>query len=369
MSEESGSIEHLRRIAFGPDSSAQERAAAEKSLHELEMAERAALSESVDDVPVEDGAAASDDFDVKQFGEFDVEVDGEFDVEGPTFWERTIRITWLVPIVVVSIAVGYLGSLGPMAGLQQPDPASEKNEPLSNNVDFTEGTVVLGDLQAADSWFAQPVTEDMTFRNNELLEYERIDPSDVRLAIFGGNEGSLWVARTDATLCLLITHTADSASTCVERETFERQGIALAANELEARWYGRDVITSPALVDPTQDQQQLNGRPGNVDAANAALRSQGTPQQNILTEAGAKSMGVDLVGGFVISPESAPWMTVLIAKQKSGGFCMIVSEDGGMTTLAKCATVEEFQTYGLGLALAHHVFQWDGTSTTVSRIP
>lgn len=363
--------ELLRSIAYGPDASAEERSAAERSLRQLDKEQHAAEFVSVDEFAA--GAESSQDSEAEDFLDEGDDSDSDEEPDEVAFWQRTVRVAWLIPIVVASIAVGYVASISTIAPLSPLKSASgtEAGDSPPDGVDFTDGTLILGDLRAADAWFDRPASSEETFPLPMMLEPAGVSSSDIRLAIHGGDRGSVWVARTDSELCLFIAIPVDGtgANTCVERAHFERWGITLGSNGLEARWYGRDVITSPALVDAVAESPNLELRPGNVAAANAALNSQETPLQNLVIESGGPSLGVDLVGAFVFVPDNAPWMTVLIAKQNTGGFCMIVSEDGGVTNQAMCATVDEFQKHGLSFALAHYVFQWDGMSTTVSRIP
>ncbi len=366
--------DHLRRIAYGPDATAQERVAAEESLRALDEEQLAAAADALAESAAEkahpsalEGEAVEgvdgDDGDLS-------DDDSEEGETAPAFWQRSIRVAWLVPIVVGAIVVGCLGSLGPMAAQQRADDLLNPavSAPPVSVPNIGEPILLLGDLQAADKWFDDAPASEKAFPVPEMLDKEGIRLKDVRLAIDGGENASIWVARTEKGLCLVFARAPDvgSAWSCIDRDNFEKTGLVIGLDGVQASWFGREVITNPPLVDPAAREPFLEGRPGNVDAANAFLGSGVTLTQNVFSETELGGMGVDLVGAHIIAPEVAPWISLMIAKQRAGGFCLVLA-DGD--TLAKCSTLEEFQSRGLSLAIAGYVFQWDGNSLTSNKLP
>lgn len=371
--------EYLRRIAFGPDATAKERAAAEVALRQLDeeaIAAADALAKAA--VDAQNASEPDDEASVEVAGDND---DGESDVDADAdesdelvaaepFWQRSIRLAWVVPIVVGAIVVGYFGSLGPLAAVQH---AAGSRAPVVDSswatvMDFTEGEEILGDLQAADRWFDSPDSSGESYPFEQLLKMDGVNPMDVRLAVYGGKNESVWVARTEGEFCLLSSDMINGtgSGTCVTRDDFEQSGVSLSSGRISAQWYGREVITDPPLVDPNADAQGWENHPGDMDAANAFLGSKEKLKQDVFDEGELSGMGVDLVGARIIAPEAAPWISLLIAKQRAGGFCLVLS-DGG--TMAKCSTIEEFRSEGLSLGVSGYLFQWDGNSLRTNRLP
>jgi hypothetical protein len=365
--------DRLRRIAYGPDATAQERAAAETALRQLDDVGPKPIADSVDD-PVERnspniagvaaGAAPVDGVD---------EVDDDGRETEPSFWGKSVRVAWLAPIVIGALAVGYFASLGSLdvnrgahniAGTESPAPSASTSGEQSLDLH-------LGDLIAADSWFERPFRESDAYPDASALEYYKIRAVDVRIASGAADKVGVWVGRSADKLCLLIADTvaATRASTCIDRGKFARMGIHLSSNDLGATWFGRDVSTDPPLESSLGAPHDPVSGPGSVAAANAwfdsaAPSSDQHPAPTFLKH----MMGVDPTAVSYSRLEVAPWVEVWLAKQGAVGFCIASTDDQGDTNFGDCATNDEFQLKGLALSAFGLSMFWDGTSLSAVEV-
>lgn len=240
MAEGSGDVERLRRIAYGREAGAADRAAAQAALQALEEGSRApreplaAESVSAAEAPAspEGGSGAAGDAD---------------DGEPVSVWGRRIRVGWLAPVVAGSLVVGALGALGALqaTGRLTPEAQSDGPDTTSFSALPREGaTQIPGDLGRADAWFEGSATASDVYPFAGLLESNGIDPYDVRFALAAGGGWNVWVGRsTDRKLCLLIADARDDtgAAGCVMRQAFAASGLQLGLGGRTAHWSGGEV--------------------------------------------------------------------------------------------------------------------------------
>ncbi|MEO7147943.1 MAG: hypothetical protein ABIX09_08675, partial [Terrimesophilobacter sp.] len=98
MSGATDEIARLRRVAYGPGATAEERTAAEAALRAMSIADKAHLEAVVVDAS---GSPAS------VLAHQEAEATDE-----PPERESGLRPIWLIPIVVAAIGVGTVGALG-----------------------------------------------------------------------------------------------------------------------------------------------------------------------------------------------------------------------------------------------------------------
>lgn len=226
--------ESLRRIAYGRDATAQERAAAEVALRRLDEAELVT-------------AIAAEDEPLHSYFSAEHEDDGviEGDVEPPSFWKRSIRAAWLIPIIIGSLILGVVGTLGATGQLLLPFGFLAPSPSPSVTSSFGQ---MPGDLGAADSWFSNSATASDAFPFADALYANEIQFADVRFALVGGHGWNVWVGHTPDKLCLLIADvsTSTGAANCVTREQFAAGGVSLELNGRVASWYGGEVTAAPS---------------------------------------------------------------------------------------------------------------------------
>lgn len=363
--------ERLRRIAYGPDATTEERVAAETELRQLDHADVASRADTIQDATVEGhpppgiggnaGATSADDDDDDETEHHDHETE-------PSLWGRSIRVAWLIPIVVGSLVIGYLASLGgfdAMVGAQTTSGTGSPT-PSANPSGEQDVNLHLGDLDAADSWFDRPYSESDAFPDASALESYGISAGDVRIAAGTSDKVGAWVARAEGLLCLIMANTVEgsSASSCTDRDRFAKTGIRLfSSGSGSATWFGREVTTDPLLEAAEGAPHAPGSGPGDVAAANAWFdsavpSSDQPPAPRFLKD----MMGVDPAAVSYSRLESAPWVEVWLAKQGSVGFCIASTDDQGETNFGDCATNDEFQLRGLALTAFGFSMFWDGTS-------
>lgn len=366
--------ESLRRIAYGPDATAEERAEAASALRQLDEAKREEAESEADPraAAAESRPILSEELSqVKASAERASDDGVEEDEESPSFWRRSIRVAWLVPIVVGSIAVGYAASIGPLNAMRNPQNSAlsaSPTPPSAEPTDVPDANVKSGDLAAADSWFDRPYRASDTFPNAAALHQFGINAEDVRIAVNGGEKGSVWVGRTEGELCLVLADPTDgtSASSCNKRDKFAEFGIAFGSTNLGASWYGREVTTTPRLVPVATGPLPPTSGPGDLVAAvswflSPALPSGDLPAPDVLAAAQINPGDVRRV-----IPESTPWIKLWVAKQSTDGFCILSVDDADSSSGWTCASIEEFLKSGLTLPTQSYSFFWDGTRVSVT---
>lgn len=348
--------DRLRRSAFGPDSTAQERADAEAALRRLDVEEHAAILAEREEL-----AAAQKRIEDELSVEDELASDEGADIEGvddgthvQPLWLRHINVGWLVPIIVGSLLIG--------AGVAWGTDGQLPN--FIRGAFSTSSSVFKGDLTAADTWFSTPTSpEDEDALPEFLAQSYNIDARNIRPTEFPG----VWVGRTDAFLCLLIQQWEGSGATCVERADFARNGIDYAVGNLHIRWYGRDVTVSestesgevsvPVFPNPPTG-------PGNLEAANALFSAPATDKDEFPSPWILSSLEADKTAVRNIGSTDAG-IKVWAVKQRDAGFCLIVSRDSSPESpYITCATVAEFRTSGLSLHALRFTARWDGESAS-----
>lgn len=230
---ESDELRELRRIAFGRESTAEERAGAVEELRKLEIAHatearQAAVEPDVtersDSAPREISPASDP-----------TTTATETDASGPR--RRTaVRAIWLVPIILASLAVGAIGgSVWGAAHQSTTSPSAHASFALGTDGSGQPG----GDLAAADKIFAQLRTTQDAFPLPGVVQNLR--QSSVRF--LGGTTDAvqLWVGlNSEDELCLLLYESKSNsgAASCVTRANFASQGITLGFNKYQASWNG-----------------------------------------------------------------------------------------------------------------------------------
>lgn len=377
MSAGAEDVERLRRIAYGPDATPRERAEAEVSLREREAQAQAqahtvtlaAEAEVPDDsmVQVEQSDVSGDDpFEGNPGVESDAIDDGE---EEPSLWNRRIRVGWVIPIAVGAVLLGAavaLGASGQFDRVTGPATAS----PAPTVIEIPEEGTEAGDLNAADRWFDRPFEDSDAFSQPALLESGVIDEHDVRLALDGGELGSVWVGRTDDKLCLLIAIAKEEsgASSCIEREQFQSNGLRLRSDKLSASWNGWEVTSDPYIGPRPHVSAPASG---DVDAANSWFEQIATeddvyPISGILDHMGVDQSQVRQVGRSDGGPQ------VWVMKQGDTGFCLASydpTQDRGQGQGKgewNCATIEEFEAHGVTLSTSTIAVAWDGAMIAMS---
>lgn len=335
--------DRLRRIIYGPDSSAAQRTEAEHALLLLDQQEQhgrereeAAAQAALDD---ESGVAENK---VEESA-----TDEDVERDATTFWQRRINLGWLIPIVVGSLLLGAAVAAGVNWSLLNSSPTAAK-----------------GDLAAADAWFDSPTSpeDEDSLPVFEAQSYD-IDVRDLRRTEVPG----VWVGRTDAFLCLVIQQWEGSGATCVERADFARDGIDYAVGNLHIRWYGHGVVVRestqagevavPVLPNPPTG-------PGNVDEANALFSTPATDKDEFPSPWILPSLEAD-VGDARRIGNSDSGLTLWAVKQRDAGFCLIAFRDSSPDSpYIHCATVEEFETSGLSIRALRFTVRWDGESSS-----
>ena len=248
MSETSDEVARLRRRAYGPGATADERAKATAALRLL--AQQSLIEANVETDAEADASRA------------ELSVTANADAAGPPLATeptgvaagekrsgRRVAAIWLGPIVAGSLVLGAVGfgllsqQVGNLSGVDVPtpslsptpgSPASESGLPLSGP----------GDLAAADAWFDSAATARDTFPMVELLRSTEVSPTSVRLGAVAGPEFSVWVGQKDnGDLCLLAVDfsTQQGGSGCIDRAGFEQSGLNLSMPSGGATWSGQEI--------------------------------------------------------------------------------------------------------------------------------
>ena len=160
-------FEELRRIAFGRDSTAEERAVATEELHRLEEAQAAEARQTEarqaaverDDprsLANEPGVTERSDSVPREISPASDPLTPAAEADAPGPRRRTaVRAIWLVPIILASLAVGAIGgSLWGAAQQSTTKPSAHASFALGTDGSGQPG----GDLAAAENTLAQPRT-------------------------------------------------------------------------------------------------------------------------------------------------------------------------------------------------------------------
>lgn len=364
MADADEEAEGLRRVAYGPGTSATERAEAEAALRAL--AERRAdagdASEVVSDVEVlaslERGGVESN---VAHGG------DGE-EIAAPTpIWERRIRVAWVVPMVVVAVVVGALGALqatgqfGPTSQVERPATSSPTDPPPKAWIQTP------GDLEAADAWFDRPATASDAYPFQGLLDSNDIDPYEVRFVLTDGIEWNVWVGRSrSGGLCLLVTDRRDSTGTgrCVVRDEFAQAGALVASGGHFAYWTGDTVSTDRSSAGHSGLTSPSAG-PGNEKAAQAWFAEPATPSDLFPYPDALTGLGIDPSDVRSVGNNDPGW-ALWLSRQGAAGYCLMATTNLADAMFSSCVTVEVFRTSGVSLVAQGHSAFWNGESVTSS---
>ncbi len=345
--------EHLRRIAYGPDATARERAEAASALRQLDeqarVAREALRKESVAGVmePVEAATVGDESSEHVNAG------GGIDDNEEESFWQQRIRVGWLIPIAIGSLLLGVFGAVGASSQISRFDSLTSSSQDGGAH----------GDLKAADAWFKPSFALKDYYPGIMTLSAYGIDKDDVR---FSGGDG-VWVARTDTSLCLLAyTYDMRSGAGCVSRAEFARSGIALSVGSLTFSWLGGGVRVDgqrPAAENAIPVIPKPG--PGNLDAANSVFDRPAT--ENDAFPIGAALDGTNIDPSdvrFVGSDDRGHGLWV--AKQRSGGFCVATYDIRKGEAVMECATLKEFASSGLTISTGGFAATWNGTEFLAS---
>lgn len=247
MSDDLDELARLRRAAFGPSATAEERAAAEAALRRLGERSRERVPE-VPEVPEMQPWPAAMPFGVNDQTSKSESV-ALVDEAAPKLWKRRIRVGWLAPIAVGALVVGAVGALG-AAGqfattdvtvVQTPQPDS------SPAVGNSSGTLITGpgNVAAANSWFDSPATSTDAFPLTVLLRQIGVDQDQVRLLLDDGGR-KLWAAKQGtAGFCLgIYDNSADNSFfNCATVQEFADAGVVIVTPEFGAWWGGQGIRT------------------------------------------------------------------------------------------------------------------------------
>lgn len=238
--------ERLRRIAYGPGSSAAERGKAEAALREYTVAADSETPSQESDSPEAvrpEERGRSPDVSSEPLETHKADCPEQVRVPG-------IRPVWLIPIVVAALALGALGALSATGQLaRNPTAAAPSVSSTPQESDGPRATQFpSGDLEAADRAFARSQQPEDAFPDTNLLEANSIDPGNVRLLEATNPDGeaiSVWAGTNRlGYLCLLATVGPEQAgaASCASRADFARGGgIGFGINGFLASWNGKGV--------------------------------------------------------------------------------------------------------------------------------
>ncbi len=362
MTENSGDIERLRRVAYGPGASAADRAAAERALRVL--AERPAdVAGPVATAPVSDTEvpAAIEEGDVT--GGADRGRVGDEALE--SVWARRIRVGWLVPIVAGALLAGVLAALASTGWFETGEPeASVGASPA------TTGGVpapMPGDPEAADAWFDGQATASDAYPYSSLLEVNDIHPYEVRFVLSDGTDWNVWVGRSrTGEFCLLVNDRRDGTGKglCVEREEFARAGVLVTGGGHFAYWTGDTVLTDRSSVGHDA-QGPRNVGPGDERAALAWLATTASAADVFPYPETLPGLGIDPDEVRSVANQDPGW-ALWIARQGTTGYCLLATTNLRGTTFSSCVTTEEFRASGVSLVAQGHSSHWNGESVASS---
>lgn len=370
---ESDEVERLRRVAYGPGSSARERAEAEAALRVIEgraAAVAAIAAPSGDGEGSAEEALTAEGLPGGEPGGVEAADAGESG-GAASVWGRSIRVGWLVPVVVGGVIVGVLATLGvtgqfaPQAQFNGPSTTSP-----SPSFDESASPVLGGDLKAADAWFDGPGIAPDAYPDTTLLKSSDIEPRDVRFALAAGGGWNVWVGRSKSSeLCLLVADvaTGGGAVGCVSRDDFAADGAHLGVNGRTADWYGNAVTEGASTAPGSEAIPPIPGRgPGDVDKAAEWFADPGTaydsyPYPDILG-------GLGIGDGDILALDPAPGKDRILwlARQGTTGFCLLVTDAVASTSNYACVPVAGFRASGIGIAFAGFAAYWDGESVASS---
>ena len=260
MSADADELARLRRRAYGPGVTAEERATAAaalgslaaQSLLESENARKAEADAARAELPVIANSETSGQLLVAEQVSIGAGAEagaGAAGSDGDGRPRHSVAAIWVVPIVVVALGLGALGALAGTGqlGLQPTsDARSESPTPTPSADPIVEPS--LGDLDAVDKLFASEYELSDVYPDSEILAASFIHPEDVRFLVkkmVGVDEVRIWAAKTHpGELCLLAIIDTDgmSATSCTSREEFAKYGIAFGANDVFVSWNGSRVI-------------------------------------------------------------------------------------------------------------------------------
>lgn len=166
--------------------------------------------------------------------------------QGQSAPRRGIRLGWLIPIAVASIALGAVGALGVTGQIGGPPFVARTASPTVAPAGEPTGEFPpYGDLDSADALFdTEPRPKDAYPYPDPMKPYD-IELTDVRFVATPDDDISVWVAKNDANeLCLFFADARDDThgGSCSTREDFENFGVAFGANDLRLSWDGRIVM-------------------------------------------------------------------------------------------------------------------------------
>jgi hypothetical protein len=245
--------EELRRIAFGRNSTDEERAAATRKLAEL-AAPRSASSDSTLARSSDDEAGTTEPdavtgLPVALSSTTETVADETASgAQSASARRRSTAAAWLLPAVLASLLLGAIAGRATAPGLQAPAPSStaSQHRPLNPALDPDSGLV--GGLVAANTWLARTPTEADTFPKPSMAQIQSLSSirhiKDVR-----DNDTliTVWGAKDPGDgICLLAGLPGGFfATTCVPPKVFAERGITLAFNGIEVSWDG--IATSLTL--------------------------------------------------------------------------------------------------------------------------
>jgi hypothetical protein len=179
-----------------------------------------------------------------------------------------MRFLWVLPIVVVCLAVAYIAgaatrsetvpvSSAPVSSA--PTPSHTPVERLLPSPPFFPGPDVAvirqpGDPIAAGKWFDRPQAAQDQFEMTAMLASMNIEPPDVRFVQADLDGFSIWVAKdAEGQFCLLGSFGGTGYGSCTPPDEFARSGVLLGSDHNSIRWDGTTmtVSTTPDWDDST----------------------------------------------------------------------------------------------------------------------
>jgi hypothetical protein len=240
-----GETEELRRIAFGRDSTSEERAAATRELAKLATAENA--------TPLPDSAAApaessSENSDAEAGAAEPAASDSTIAAQPVPVRRRRIAMVWLLPAVIASLVVGTVAGRATVSSQPTPAPTSTTSWLPIADPSANPGNGIAGNLVAANAWLARTPTKADTFPELGVIDGQSlsavrhikdVQDNDILITVWGAKDHSDGI-------CLLAGLPGGFfATTCVPPKVFTERGINLGFNGFEVSWDG--VATSLTL--------------------------------------------------------------------------------------------------------------------------
>ncbi len=287
---------------------------------------------------------------------------------------RKIRLGWLIPIVVMAVALGVVGTLvvtgPPTAPVGAESPIAAGDLSASTDPNLFGGR---GNTAAAGLWFDSAFTDSDSYPLLPQLASTGLKPTNVRFVLTGIQGWDFWVGRTDEKLCLLAAQSAqsaqsDSAIGCSDITDFAANGISLSMNGLDAQWNGGWVVTDPPTPAEPRVPPAPEGRKGDIAAANSWFTEPAGARNEFLYTANVLSH--DIAEGHVrlAVTQNTPAVQVWVAQQTTPGFCLIATTTrAGQLSEFTCATVDDFRASGLKIAVPGLAAFWDGNDVVTTR--